>query len=62
MARAADAAARERKIRGDMLWFVAVRQIHAAVVHATVKIVPLEAPLLNFTVNESPEFNVRADP
>lgn len=30
--------------------------------HATVSIVPLEPPPLNWIVNESPEFSVNADP
>ena len=40
----------------------AILLVLAAVVHAIVMIVPLDAPLLNLTVNESPLFRVSADP
>src|SRR5690349_19525183 len=52
-----DEAAGERKIIRHVLGRAAVRCVLATVVHATVKIVPLDAPLLNLIVNESPVFN-----
>lgn len=52
----------KRQVIRDALDLAAVLLILAAVVHAIVRIVPLEAPLLNFTVSESPLFNVNADP
>ena len=62
MARTTGETSRERQIVRDALDRAAVLLILAAAVHATVRIVPLELPPLNFTVNESPLFKVSADP
>ena len=62
MPRATNGAARKRQILRDHLHRSAVLRVLAAVVHATVSTVPVVAPLLNLTVNESPLFNVNADP
>lgn len=62
MARTAHLAAPNRQIIRDLLNSAEVLVRGAAVVHAIVRIDPVDAPPLNFTVNESPEFRVSADP
>lgn len=62
MSPATNLAARERQILSEVFDGAAVIGILAALVHATVKIVPLLVPLLNLTVNVSPSFSVNADP
>lgn len=62
MPRPADAAPSERQIVRDALNRAEILGLRAAVVHATVRIVPDEAPPLNLIVNESPTANVKADP
>lgn len=62
MPRPAHPATGERQIIRDLLAGAEILRVAAAVVHATVSTVPLVAPLLNLIVNESPAFNVSADP
>ena len=59
---ATDLAASQGELFVDDLNRTPVVHVLAAVVHETVRIVPDDAPLLNLTVNESPKFNVKAEP